>query len=279
MLTYWRKPHESMIWKTNHERGEVMKTYSFTVDDNIRFLKELTQQQPGSIFCHPYPAMYRKLHEKYGVKVQLNLFYEMDGFDLSQMTDRYRQEWEANAHWLKLSFHAKKEFMPAYDTCGYEEVFRDCLAVEEQILRFAGEESLARTTTVHFCKTSEAGVLALRDRKVAGLLGYLGTDENPRVTYSLPECFREALKAGQVIRWQNVSFAVLDIGVDGLLMKQLVPSVESYLGREQIRVMVHEQYFYPDYKAYQPDYGEKLDAVFEFLQKYGYTSLFFEEMI
>ena len=48
-----------------------MKTYCFTVDDNIRFLKELTEQKPESIFCHPYPALYRKLHEKYGLKVWL----------------------------------------------------------------------------------------------------------------------------------------------------------------------------------------------------------------
>lgn len=256
-----------------------MKTYCFTVDDNIRFLKELTATKPSSMFCHPYAAMYRRLHEKYGVKVQLNLFYETEGFDLTQMTDRYLQEWRDNAHWLKLSFHARKEFMPAYDTCGYEEVYQDCRDVEEQILRFAGPDSLAKTTTIHFVKTTEAGVLALRDRKVAGLLGLVGTDANPRVSYSLPPCFREPMKAGAVVSWHEVRFAAIDMVLNNFSREEALLELRSLPPREQIRVMIHEQYFYPDYRAYQPDFEEKLGAVFALLQEQGHESRFFEEML
>ena len=54
-----------------------MKTFCFTVDDN--FLKELTEGNYNSIFDHPYLALYRRLHERYGLKVQLNLFYRTEG--------------------------------------------------------------------------------------------------------------------------------------------------------------------------------------------------------
>ena len=70
-----------------------MKTFCFTVDDNIRFFRDLSNGNQASLFEHPYLAMYKRLHEKYGLKIQLNLFYEMPGFDLSQMTNRFRQEW------------------------------------------------------------------------------------------------------------------------------------------------------------------------------------------
>ena len=30
------------------------------------------------MFDHPYLAMYRRLHEKFGLKVQLNLFYDAE---------------------------------------------------------------------------------------------------------------------------------------------------------------------------------------------------------
>ena len=43
--------------------------------------------------------------------------------------------------------------------------------------------------------------------------------------------------------------------------------------------MIHEQYFYPDYKNYQPDFEEKIDAAFGFLTENGYESIFFEEYI
>ena len=49
--------------------------------------------------------------------------------------------------------------------------------------------------------------------------------------------------------------------------------------RKSLCVMIHEQYFYGDYKAYQPDFEEKLTAVFSYLAENGYQSRFFEELI
>jgi hypothetical protein len=43
--------------------------------------------------------------------------------------------------------------------------------------------------------------------------------------------------------------------------------------------MIHEQYFYGDYKNYQPDFEEKLALALGFLANEGYESRFFEEMI
>ena len=84
-----------------------MKRFCFTVDDNIRFLKEITERKYGSLFEHPYLAVYKRLHDELGLKVQLNLFYRtIEGdFNLSQVTDKYYNEWKQNADWLKLSFH------------------------------------------------------------------------------------------------------------------------------------------------------------------------------
>ncbi len=64
-----------------------MKTFCFTIDDNIRFLKEITERKYKSIFEHPYAEMLKRLHEKFSLKIQLNLFYRVDGFDLSEMSD------------------------------------------------------------------------------------------------------------------------------------------------------------------------------------------------
>ena len=71
-----------------------MKGFTFTVDDNIKFLKDLTNSNLKSIFDHPYPAVYKALHEKFNVKVQMNLFYREGDFNLSMMTDRFKKEWQ-----------------------------------------------------------------------------------------------------------------------------------------------------------------------------------------
>lgn len=160
-----------------------MKTYCFTADDNIRFLKELTPEPKPSLFDHPYMAMYRELHARLGVKVQLNLFYEMPDFDLSQATDRHRQKFAANGDWLKLSFHSRLEDVRPYEHSNYEEVKAQCMAVHREILRFAGPEALGETTMVHYCCTTPEGLRAMKDCGMKDLLGLFGTEEEKRTTH------------------------------------------------------------------------------------------------
>ena len=124
--------------------------FCFTVDDNIRAFRDVAKNMPESIFAHPYFAMLRHLHERFSLKVQLNMFYTLGGFSLTEMPDRYKKEFAENADWLRMSFHSKDETRWPYKEAGYAEVLSDCLAVQRQILRFAGEKSLAKTTTVNF---------------------------------------------------------------------------------------------------------------------------------
>ena len=254
-----------------------MKTFFFTVDDNIRFFQELSNGTQASLFEHPYLAMYKRLHEKYGLKVQLNLFYEMPGFDLSQMTDRFRQEWRENAHWLKLSFHSRLENNKPYQFSGYQEVYEDCAAVHQQILRFAGNESLAKTTTIHYCLTTEEGLRALRDLDVQGLLGLFGTESIPRSSYSLPETDCGVLRQGKIINRYGLDFYSIDFIMNLYSLEELLCRLHAFLHRDHLRVMIHEQYFYPDYHQYQPDFEDKLDRSFALLTANGFESRFVEE--
>ncbi len=256
-----------------------MKLFCFTIDDNIRFLKEIMAQSMPSIFDHPYMAMLRRLHEKFDLKIQLNMFYRMDGFDLSQMSDRYSEEWASAADWLKFSFHSDRENPYPYENSPYEEVFSDCRMVNEQILRFAGRKSLAKTTTVHCCRTTQEGLRALSDNDVRGLLGLFGDRETPRTSYSLCESKASVIRDGQVIMSDNISFAAIDMIINSVKKEDILPKLTQLLSRETIRVMIHEQYFYEDYRRYQPDFEEKLTTVFSALRSHSYKSVFFEEML
>ena len=48
---------------------------------------------------------------------------------------------------------------------------------------------------------------------------------------------------------------------------------------EFVGYAVHEQYFYPDYYAYQADYANKLLGAARILQENGYTYFFIEELV
>ncbi len=252
-----------------------MPAYCFTVDDNVRFLKEITETTPKSIFDHPYAAMLRRLHERFGIKIQLNLFYEMPGFTLADMTAAYRHEWQENADWLKLSFHSKEETDRPYISSPYEEVYRDCEAVHREICRFAGTATLAATTTVHCCYTTREGAKALADLGMRGLLGLFGT----RASYSLPDEITAILRQGKTFSHEGITYAKLDLVVNCFKHEDLLKELAPLLTQDEVHVMIHEQYFYPDYRAYQPDFEEKLATVFTRLAAEGFENRFLEEMI
>ena len=256
-----------------------MGSFCFTVDDNIRCLKEITENNLPSIFDHPYLAMYKRLHKEFDLKVQLNLFYRMKDFDLSQVTDAHRDEWEANADWLKLSFHSELENPYPYKTSGYDEVYGDCKDVHDNILRFASAASLAKTTTVHCCLATEEGLQALTDHKVEGLLGLFGDDANPRTSYGIGEEDAEKIRHGAFVKKKEIHYGAIDIVLNSFSIESILSKLAQLNGRETIKVMIHEQFFYPDYRSYQPIFEDKLRATFGFLTDNGYKSTFFENLI
>ena len=256
-----------------------MKQFCFTVDDNVRVFKELTEGDYGSIFDHPYLGMFKRLHEKHGLKIQLNLFYESDGFDLSRMTDRYRNEWHAVSDWLKLSFHSRLENVKPYEYSGYEEVFSDCQSVHREILRFASEDSLAKTTTVHYCLATAAGLDALKDNGVKGLLGLYGSPDAPRSSYQTSKADGDRIREGKLVFCEGITYTGIDVVMNLYSKEENLSQIDALLQRERIKVMIHEQYFYPDYRRYQPDFEEKIDAVFKTLSENHFHSAFFEEWL
>lgn len=257
-----------------------MKSFTFTVDDNIIFFREISERGYDSLFEHPYLAMYKKLHEKLGLKIQLNLFYEDKKlFNLSKFPDRYKKEWEEASDWLKLSFHSKLENVNPYEFSGYDEVFSDCRDVQREILRFASESSLAKTTTVHYCRTTFDGLRALYDNGVRGLLGLYGKNQNPSVSYMRDEKETERILLGENILTDGMTYAGLDIVLNCHKKKEILRRLDSLYGRKLIKIMIHEQYFYEDYPSYQADFEEKLTAAFCALEENGYKSVFFEETI
>ena len=256
-----------------------MKNFCFTVDDNIRFLKEICERGYESIFDHPYAALLRRLHDRFDLKIQLNLFYRAESFNLSMMTDKYASEWKSCADWLKLSFHSELENVRPYQNSDYTEVYGHCSAVQDEILRFASSDSLGKTTTVHYCQTTDEGVKALKDNDVKGLLGLFGTESRPGTSYSLDPITAGAIRNGATVWREGVAFAALDMVINNFRMEEIPPTLSEILNRNELHVMIHEQYFYPDYKAYQPDFEDKLILVFATLAENGFVSRFFEEMI
>jgi hypothetical protein len=263
--------------------------YRLSIDDNIWFLRDIQQNKDHyvSLFDNPYLGFLKQVNGEYGTKIHLNLFYQTDGFSLSDFTDQYKTEWQANADWLRLSFHALQEFpdMP-YVHAGYDEVKRDCDLVMNEIRRFAGEEVMHSVTTIHWGEATAAGSRAMHDAGYVGQVGYFNVDDNlPSASYYLTEQQRRHLKKRFVWRdtAEDITFVRASIVIDTKKLEDIQPHLDSHQkgGHKPpyLDLLVHEQYFYPFYFNYQPDFRDKIRAAVQWARDNGYTPQFLSESI
>ena len=152
--------------------------YRFAIDDNSFFLRDIAQKRPKSLFDCFYTKMLRDLNKKFGVKFVLNIYYTTgDDFSLPDFPDRYKSEWRDNSNWLKLAFHAHAN-MPdrPYTDAPPEKLIADMDRVNEQILRFAGEETYSPTTIIHWAMIRPSAYRPLYERGVRVLTGGFWSD-------------------------------------------------------------------------------------------------------
>jgi len=64
-----------------------------------------------------------------------------------------------------------------------------------------------------------------------------------------------------------------------LKFDELEEEFEKLIENDYIGVCDHEQYFYEDYFAYQPDYAEKIYKMSEILTRNGFEFIFAEDLI
>ena len=263
--------------------------YRLSIDDNIWFLRDIYNNagKYQSIFDNPYLAFLKQVHDTYGTKVHINLFYQTDGFNLSQLSDEFKDEWKAQAEWIRLSFHALQEFpdMP-YKNAGYEEVKKDCALVMKEIRRFAGPELMGPVTTVHWGELTEDGARAIRDAGYKGLLGYFNVDDDlPAVSFYLNKEQRRHMKRRWI--WKDNAKDMVFVRSSIVIDKKDLPTIRPYLDAYKqngnippyVDLLVHEQYYYPFYEAWQPDFRERILTAVEWAKDNGYQPAFLSEAI
>lgn len=306
-----------------------MKKAYFYIDDTIWVLRDITRQRPASLFDNSFMKMLKDAHDKYGLRVQLNLFYRTDSFygydqfSLADVTDAYKAEFEEASDWLKLAFHAFEEF-PDYPhvNATYEDTLWLFKNIEKEVFRFAGEKSFAYSVCPHWVPMSKEGVRALRDCGVKLLDVTVGdTVEYNNDPNSLPyghalrllhnrqvetKCFsrggRDTAIACSVCGYNHMDLKT-DKEIAGTLKtvydeesgihfkryccstinltpyEEIANEFAPLLKDEYIGICDHEQYFYSDYLAYQPDYADKINRMCEVLTEAGFEFICGEDLL
>jgi len=273
----------TIYWVKNYANN-----YRLSLDDNIWFLKDIytNADKYKSLFENTYLGFLKQVHDTYGTKIHLNLFYQTDGFNLSQMPAKFKNEWKANAEWLRLSFHALEEFPDRpYATAGYDQVKKDCEMVMEQISRFAGKEVIGPVTTLHWGEATVEGCRALKDCGYKVLVGEFNVyDPETAVSYYLNDEQRRHVWDRFV--WRDNKEGIIStriaVVINKVKLEQLVPDLNNLKKNSNpryIELLIHEQYFYPDYFAYQPDFREKVMTSVRWAVDNGYKTGFLQESV
>ena len=288
-----RQEHVVRVVWDRHSRPR----YRFSIDDNIFFLRDIARRRHASLFDCFYLRLLRDLHRRHGTKFALNIYFtDGEDFDLTRFPDRYRGEWRDNSDWLRLAFHAhSNEPDRPYQYARPEELASDLDRVAEQIHRFAGEETYAPPTVIHWGMVQHSAFPVLAERGVRVLSGFFlyGPVGSPTlsgrrgsswdINYFLDDDRSEYLSRHDALKdfKSGIVFSKVDIVCNKTPVDQTVPILarlaEDPNTAEVMDLFTHEQHFWDFFPRYIPDHGQRLETAIRWATEHGYEPAFFDE--
>ena len=276
------------------------KRYRYSIDDCIEVFRDLGQEPDSfpSLFDHWFLGFWKRMHDEYDTRVHINVYYQVTDatWNTSMLCDRWRDEWEANSHWLHLSFHALMDKPDRIYRAGtYQRLANDYDLVMTQVRRFAGEAVTKNVTTVHWAECPLEGMKALRDRGVDTFIGLFRANGGDTTTkYYLDQATSEYCAGRDA--WCDVengmTFVTCDSVVNGLTLENVVPTLNQQAANphtgDMLELLIHEQYFcehlsyWPPgavepVKYYQPDVMEKVEVSIRWASEQGYRPCFWSD--
>ena len=272
------------------------KRYNFFFDDCSFFLRWIALNKPQSIFDEMFLGRLKKIHDKYASKFMLNLFYHDDHHDfcIADFPADYRDEFQANAHWLKLSFHAKSEFPDRpYQHADRAKLAADFDLIYKEVCRFAGEECFIAPMVIHWAITNPENFAVLKARGTRCLSGgYLGLkaycDESHSVQvtdigYHYEKDVAKYIVDKHIFYDRFYDLFLLDslccCNFDDIDVLQENFAKLAGNPRHTINLMSHEQYSYSDYFNYIPNHLDRVEEACRLATEAGYKPVWFPEGI
>jgi len=274
------------------------KRYNFFIDDNSFFLTEIARDRPASLFDHFYLKFLREMNRKYGAKITLNCFFENahdpDHFTMDKFPTDYKAEFQDNAEWLRLSFHARSEFPDRiYQNSDAETLGRDFDRVVAEIERFAGAEAYIAPVVLHWAICRPEAIKALTDRGVRVLEGQFinprtGIDDGGTpemicdIGYFMNLDDARYLEAQRKM-WDfrhNVAYCKGDCTANlwtPAQIREMVTQVANSTQGDTLSIATHEQYTFPHYFNYLPDHCERVETDIRTATELGYKPVFFAQ--
>lgn len=156
-------------------------------DDTIEIFKDITKNENeyNEIFDNEMLSYLKKYHEKYGAVFSFYCYYTDGDFDLTQCTDKFVEDFQANSSWLKFAFHSYDGNSDLTNATA-EEALRQYSMVTEELIRITGGgECIDSVPRLHRFAGNEEAIDAINELEY-GIDG-LYTADDERQSYYLEE--------------------------------------------------------------------------------------------
>lgn len=179
----------------------------YSIDDFIDAFLDLSENNYHSIWEQKTFAGLKELHDTYGMSFSGYAFYRTDRGCLSQVPDRYAEEFKATAGWLKFGFHGteyatnygSKKFPSPDAIDDYHRAKQDYEQVVNELLRITGSEaSIDKCPRIHYYAGTLEDCRGFRDAE-CGITGLISAEDD-RECYYLDEKAHEVLNAKNYYR-------------------------------------------------------------------------------
>ena len=245
---------ESLENLTDEQSISEVSYLNLSVDDVIDVFEDLNSKKYESIFDNSLFSYLYDIHNLYGVKVVLYCFYENSdtNFNLAKMTDRYKEEFQENSSWLKIGFHSLNG-QTDYAETTTDELIDDYSKVIEEIVRFAGEDSLSQVVRLQGFYGTNEGLSALNSID-NGVKCFLTADDN-RISYELTTEEISMLNLNRLINVNGIYYLRTDLRIENIEnLDDVLKKIESREDPNYI-IFTHER------KLNKKVYREYLDKI------------------
>ncbi|TXJ35246.1 radical SAM protein [Brachyspira pilosicoli] len=158
------------------------KIIHFSIDDCIEMFRDITINDYSSLFESKYFSFFKQLNEKYKACISLYIFIEYNNFNICKTTDKFKNEFIENSHWLKIGFHGYNE--NSNHVHNPKKAIKDYSIFLKEVYRFAGTyDIIDHIPRLHYYSGDLENLLNLKKIK-HGIIGALSADDD-RLNYYL----------------------------------------------------------------------------------------------
>lgn len=202
--------------------NQINPWYHFSIDDVFECLIEVTDKNIP-LFDHPMFSLLKDLHDKYGIRVGLNLFFqkEINGKvrTLKEVRD-LKEEIISSGGWLYFGPHAL-DFDNSPFNQNKEEQIKTFDMIYDEIDRIAGKETYEKWVRLHFYSESYELATYFKERGVEALF----STDRPAGSHRMPEEIKNNLIQNGCATYEGMNFIRTQFRVE--FLTETNPSIED----------------------------------------------------